>query len=228
MNKADLVSAVSEVVQDTSWTSAKILAILNRGLLEIAGGGNRNWGLPLCGPLPDLLTSGTIATDTNNNVSLTSLTTAYHRDLFRVTDASGNKIKIYQSFMKFMDDYQGLTKNGTVEAVALKGNTLYYQGVPSAAQTLTLWYYMTPTPLTTEASTPSCLPDWLHYRLLVNYAAMEIFSKIEDGIDGAKVNTAYHTNEYQLALTDLHRFIGTADKEPIFIRDDADYIEEDY
>ena len=226
MNKGELVAAISGKADDSSFSSTDILASLNRGVLDIAGGGPRNWGLPTLAPLPDLLSSATVDTDTNHNVAMPA---TYHRGLFRVTDSSGNKITVYDSFIKMMDDYDNLTRTGSaVSAVCLKGNTLYYNPIPTAAQTITLWFHRLPVAMALDASTPDGLPAHLHERLLVNYVLARWYEDKEDGVEGSKVNTDYYKGEFQAAMTDLSRFIGAADGEPSFIRDDADCITEDW
>lgn len=221
MQTSELITAVSNKIDDSSYSDADILAILNRGVLDIAGGGQRNFGLPLLAPLPDLMTSATVSTDTSADVSMPS---TFQRDLFRVVDSSGDTVRKYDSFIKFLDVYPGLNQSGTVNAVCLKGRTLYYQGIPSSSVDLTVWFYQYPTELDDDTDEPSCLPAHLHYRLLVNFACMEIFNEIEDGIEGAKQNTNHYMTQYQLALNDLHREIGAADADPQYVEDESDYI----
>ena len=72
-----MITKVEDAVKDTSYSSTDILDLLNEGQLEVAGGGNRQHGLPLIAPLPELLASGTVtATSSANSVSLPS---NYHR-----------------------------------------------------------------------------------------------------------------------------------------------------
>jgi hypothetical protein len=66
---------------------------------------------------------------------------------------------------------------------------------------------------------PDMLPSHLHRRLLVNYACKELFSRIEDGMDGKKANTAYHDNEYKTAFSELELWIIPRASEPPEIND---------
>ena len=72
---------------------------------------------------------------------------------------------------------------------------------------------------------PDCLPVHLQEALLVSFAAWKIFSLIEDGIEGPKVNTDRYDRDFHLALADLKVFLGDEDGEPVFVSDDIEDIE---
>jgi hypothetical protein len=46
------------------------------------------------------------------------------------------------------------------------------------------------------------------YKLFFNYACAQAFDFIEDGVEGEKVNTTYHSNIAAVALNELNGFIG--------------------
>ena len=205
MLASEIVTAVTGKTLSPDHDSTAILAILNRGLVDIAGGGDRPHGEALVAPLPSLLTSSDVTVLANG--SNVAMPTNYQRGLLRATYL-GEPLKKYDSFHEFMDAYEGET--GTPEGYCLKGNTLWVGPVSSSARVITLYYHKTPTPLVSGAA-PSELPSHLQYKLLYNYACREIYSAIEQGIEGHSPDTIKHDIAYHSALTDLERHIGPAD-----------------
>jgi hypothetical protein len=53
--------------------------------------------------------------------------------------------------------------------------------------------------------------------LLVHYACREIFSEIEDGMEGEKVNTDYHHTVFVAALSELDSYLGPQKRKPVDI-----------
>lgn len=230
MRASELVAEVQRITDNDDnddYDGDDILALLNRGVLEIAGGGDRQYGLPMLAPLPDLFTSDTVTLLAND--SSVAMPAEYHRGLKRVTCA-GEKLKKYDSHIKFLDTYEGTT--GTPEAYCLVGSTLWVLPSPSSATDLDVYFHRLPVdmqivaydagPPEVEAvdDTPDGLPVHLHHRLLVNFACKEIFSEVESGIDMPHPDTDKHTRLHQMALTDLERFIGTEDGEACNIADE--------
>jgi hypothetical protein len=102
---------------------------------------------------------------------------------------------------------------GQVVDVVVQGAELLYQG--AAVDTLTLRFYAAPT-----SDEPDELPTHLQKALLVNYACMEIYNLIEDGVEGAKTNTQAYERRYQRALSQLAAWADRQKpREPKFIAD---------
>lgn len=213
-----LITKVSNAVKDTSFSNDDILALLNEGQLDIAGGGTRQHGLPLVAPLPELLTSGTISA-TSNAVSK-PMPSDYHRGAFMVVDASGEEITQLGSQITYLERYP-ILEVGSTDVCNIVGTTFYY--APAETQTITLHYYRKPVDMETTDE-PDGIPVHLQERLLVNYAAWKMYSIIERGIDGNKNLTIYHMSEYQQALTDLERFIGPEEGRAQLVYDETNYI----
>ena len=214
MNTTELIAAVRQFDEVEDFTDAQILELLNRGLLEIAGGGDRQHGNAKLAPLPDLFTQTTLDVTTIS----TTMPATFHRSLARVTDSSSEKLKRYDGLIKFLDVYEG-EADGAPEAYCLKGNTLWVS--PISSTTLNVYYHQLPTVLVnTTNSSPTCLPSELHFRLLVNYACKEIFRVLETSVDLGRSDEQKHSIEYQKALTDLERLIGSEDGEAMNIDDD--------
>lgn len=223
MIASTLVAAVRQFDTVSDFSDSQILALLNRGVMEIAGGGDRQHGNALLAPLPDLFLKTTLAVTAQS----TAMPATYHRSLARVTNASGDKLKRYDSLIKFLDDYEGLT--GTPEAYCLKGRTLWVG--PISSSTLNLYYTRLPVDMAITAqitgpplvpavdSAPDGIPAHLQYRLLVNFACKEIARILGTSIDNDGEELK-HNVEYQKALTDLERLIGFEDGEAQNVSDE--------
>ena len=119
-----------------------------------------------------------------------------------------------------MDEYVSsyipdLLKTGDVEAVAVEGNTLWYQYVPEDDLTsVTVMYYRAPELLSNNTDTPSDFPSFLHRKLFIYGAAWLIYNEIEDGIDGEKINTksafweSFDTRNRDSGITQLREWVG--------------------
>lgn len=208
----------------SDFSDAQILALLNRGVMEIAGGGERQHGNALLAPLPNLFLKTTLAITTAS----TAMPATYHRSLQRVTNAAGEKLKRYDNLNDLLDRYEGQT--GAPEAYCLKGNTLWVGPVSSV--TLTLYFSRLPVDMVITAqvtgpplipavdSVPDGIPTHLQYRLLVNFACKEMFRVLETSVDLSRNDEQKHNIEYQKALTDLERLIGFEDGEAQNVEDD--------
>jgi hypothetical protein len=125
-----------------------------------------------------------------------------------VGDSSG-KIQILDNGVEeLIESYPSLDTVGDVECVALQGNVLYYQGIPSTATDLVVLYYEDVNDLEAEDDTPDYLPEYLHRELLVNKAATKEYSRIEDGMEGIKVNTVKYATAYEEAKQKLQEWIA--------------------
>jgi hypothetical protein len=206
---SDLVDYVADIIQDTSYVDATILKYINRGLRQIAGGIFITYPdrtQVFSSPLPNLLTSDTVATSTS--AAYVALPDDFGRSLLAVSSAATDTlVTIVESFAEFLRMYPTLDMSSSVTAVAVRGTRLYYQGIPTTSDTLTLHYYSTPTELEDDDDEPDCLPTHLHEELLVNYAAMKIYDQIEDGVVTPKTNTDNYTVRFNKAMLDLEMSI---------------------
>lgn len=102
-----------------------------------------------------------------------------------------------------MKMYPSMAEAGDVEYVAVDGNTLYYQGIPSTVTPLTLLHRRKPVVMVEDDDEPEGIPSHLHLNVIVSRAAMFGFDRIEDGIEGEKVNTISQSIRYKQGLHDL-------------------------
>lgn len=217
---------ISQIVRNRTWTDPKILALANRGVEAIAAGitavypdGSRI----LTPPLPDLATSGTVTTSTTNPYA--NLPTNYQRHLYTVVSyTNSTPVQIIPTHDEFTTYYPNLDLTCQVIACSVRGSVLWYQGMPSSAETLTVYYYRKPTAITegTITSAPDGLPPHLSEELVINYCCMKIWAEIESGVGAQKVNTREYEARFNNALIDLISFVPV-NAEPVIFG--ADYSE---
>jgi len=192
-----LVDEVAAIVRDPSFTSSRILELLNRGIFEIAGRVR----------LPELETSAEIIAAPG--MYHAALPADYHRDLLSVTiPAERRRARLYPSLDALERRFPRLDRTGVVLGAAVAGGKLYYQGIPVSPVTLRLRYYRAPRPLLTEADRVDCLPPHLVAPLLVSYACREIFESVEEGADGRKTQTERFEAKCDEAMRELAAFCG--------------------
>jgi len=185
MEFSDIVTEVDNIVQDDSFSDTRIKGYVNRAL---------NYVCALV-DLPQLKRIGTVATSTSvPYASLAGMTGGFAGRIKRVSDVD---VTIYPNLEMLMDNYVksdnlDLTLAGSLEAVALEGNILWYQYVPATSVDITFLYYQNPTELTEDTDESTDIPEHLHRKLLVHGAAFMVFDQIEDGMEGEKVNAINH------------------------------------
>lgn len=204
MNLDKLIQQVDRITQDNDFDSTTITDYLNRGMLEIAGGIRRADSSTITQPLPLLFTVGTVSTTDTYKVALP---VDYHRDIVFAVDYLGRELTIYDSFIEFMKVYPALNATGMVNALAIKGRDLYYQGIPDTVRVITLHYHRYPVDMVDGNDEPDGLPPNFH-NILVDYACKEFFSIIEDGIDGKAINTMKYEQRFQRGLEALEASIA--------------------
>ena len=200
MDVETLTARVVRIVQDASFDSDDILDYFNKGLREIAGKIQ----------IPDLIVVDTI--DTVLAQPWVALPDEYMWALFHCASVTNDRIvtSVYKkdSYRELLRLYPLLDDVGNVEHIGVRGTRLYYQPIPGTAETLSIQFHGKPTELVLDADEPDCLPYHLHEKLLVSFAAKEIYDLIEDGIEGPKVNYNKHNGAYNKALAELSLFVG--------------------
>ena len=196
---AELRALVTLIVQDASFTTTIIDGYLNDGVAEIAGGMESTLGSFITPPLPNLFSIDTV--DTVTDAAYVALPTTFGRALKLVSDSNGREIDIANSMVEFVEVYPLLDASGSVKEVIDYGGNIYYQGIPTSAEELTLYFHRLPVNMSGVSDTPDGIPLALQKKLLVNYACKEIFAVIEDGIDEEQqVNTIKYTKLFLISL----------------------------
>jgi len=202
----DLIEEVMGAIQDASFTPEQVIELFNECLLELAGDANFL--------LPDLEAWADITTATNANT--VRLPADFMRTLRIVHSITNNReVKVYGSPSQITRLFSVQNQTGNVIAVAPKGRNLFYQRIPSSPETLRINYYRLPTRIYSRDDKPFEIPWHFAKPLLKHYALRELFSLIEDGIEGAKVNTGYHDKRFTTAKEALEAFIGPEERPPV-------------
>lgn len=190
---------------------------INTAVTEIAGGIRLPNG-EITSPLPDLYSSGTVATATD--AAYESLPDTYQRNVFYIADDSGDRILPpnggdYNSFGLFLDKIQekDLSESGIIYHVAVKGTNLYYQGIPTASEDLTVHFYRKPVDMSENTDTPDGIPAQFQLRLVKHYVCRQLANEM---VDGTERMVNYHDIEFYKAAIDLQDFIGDLDAEPVY------------
>lgn len=149
--------------------------------------------------LPGLETSGTVTTATDAKEVAVPTAWNYGRNLYGAAVLDKPDIKVLNStalLRKVYPQFDLEIVNGDVEFIVLRGSNIIYYPVPAAATDIVCNFYAAPTEMTDEDDTPSALPLADQEDLLANYALWKIWSQIEDGVEGVKVNTNYYKGEF--------------------------------
>jgi len=145
-SQSDLIDGVKEVVQDTTFSSARILQYLNQGQRQIAGGIFLQYPdrtQLISSPLPELETDDDLTTSTT--VPYIDLPSDFGRALVALVSATNElRIEVLGSLTELLSYYPELDNTNRVTLAAVRGKRLYYQGYPSTAETLTAFYYRNP------------------------------------------------------------------------------------
>lgn len=210
MQFQSMVERVLDIVQDPSIDESEVKDLLNEGIEHAAA------VIPV--PLPSLETTEEVDTDTS--LPYVDLPEEYHRDLYFCFNTTLRRRVIVQpSFELFSVKYPTLDESMNVMDVAVRGLLLYYQGIPVLSQTLRIHFFQRPPLLVDNEDEPTCLPNHLHRKLLVSYACKELFNKIEDGVDGIKVNANFYGKEWEEGKKALIAWVGPRSRDPVLVTD---------
>ena len=207
MNLGDMITEVDNIVDESGFSDANITDYINQAIDYAAGQVD----------LPDLKKLITVTTVTSQPyTTLVGVARGFSGKILRVSDPD---IAIYPNLQLLMDDYvsddyQDLTEEGNLKAIALEGKTLWYQYVPAEETNIVLLVYQGPPALEAASAEPGNFPAYLHRSLFVNGAAFYMFDQIEDGLEGNKVNAAAHFRQAfdegnrHSGITKLKEWIG--------------------
>jgi len=195
----ELKIRVGNLVKDPELTDS-FGNFINQGVNEIAGGMPSATLETITPPLPDLFTIDDVTTDTS--LAYVDMPTTYHRNLQFAASENGSEIAIANSFIAFAESYPLLDRQGNISEVVEKGGKLYYQGIPSAAETITLHFFRKPVDMSDDSDTPDGIPEHLQYALLANFAAWKAYEIIENGMEDA-INIVKYRDLFFNALKTL-------------------------
>lgn len=199
MTFAELKAEVELAVNDDTYNSL-VPGYINEAFLQASGEVN----------MPDLKRIG-VATTAEDKMytSLAGLRDGFNGRLTKLTDSTIQRADSLETMMSWIEDNnRTYTENGPVEIVALEGKTLWYFPIPKPAQNISCVLFSNPPKMVDDEDTPDAFPEVCHRNIGIHGAAMIHYGNIEDGIEGDKVNTSYHTAMYQKGIQQLIEWIG--------------------
>lgn len=170
--------------------------------------------------LPALDTEATVTAVAS--ASSVNLPANYQRNLYscqRVSD--GQFVHVANSRKSIIDGFGGVypTYTGSVDVVTAVRPTLIYAPKPVADEALTIRYYRIPSAITLSTDLLSLIPDGFD-DLPFHFLCWKAFERIEQGLEGAKVDTNHHMSIY-LGMQDqleLHLREGVSLPDPPIVR----------
>ena len=211
MKNREIIELIAGIIRDPSYSSERLLAKVNKGVGRIAA----------MVDLPELKSFATVATSTSEAyVALPSTAgNAFHigkkKALFFVASQTQDMERyIEESWIKFLSKYPRLNEPGEVMDVCVRGASLYYQGIPSIADSLDLHFYRKPAPMVAITTEPDSIPEHLHEDLLVNFGCWDCYKEIEDDETGKTPNTDKYGNLFGGAIAELKVYVGVPDSRP--------------
>jgi len=137
-----------------------------------------------------------------------ALPDAYHKGLY-YAQRDGKDINIHLTDVDMVISRGSMSSDdGDVTDIAESGDQLVYQSIPSTVVDIEIGFYKLPIEMTDEdTSSPDGARNNAYYDLAIIHMASSIcFSNIEDGIEGAKVNTSFHRGEFEKNVSELKKY----------------------
>lgn len=185
MKAYSLADRVLGVVMDSSFDETSIVELLN----DCAGAVSRRF------IIPSLDATATVtALSTGPSVSLP---VDFQRNLYFCDDGTSfNDIEVCNSKDQLARYYApGLTKKATlIRGVAAVRPVIYYAPIPIADTALTLRYQKKPPAITLSTELDDHILPYGFTDIWENYVLWKLFAKIEQGMEGQKVDTNYYMN----------------------------------
>jgi hypothetical protein len=233
----EIEDAIVEVLRYDQFDAIDIQSRINDAVNRIAGGLQLNDGR-FTPPLPDLLSSATVATETGQAYAAlpSGASNAYHRGLFHVSDANKDLVKPprggdYYSFQTFVRraQYGDLSETGSIYMCCVRGANLYYQGIPSSSVNLLVRFYRKPVAMSASDDTPDGLPVQFHLTLPKHLICAEVYGEhVGEDLqpstgDKNQRKAKYHFDKLQEQLFNLTEFVGEEGEPYYFNTDMEDY-----
>ncbi len=120
----------------------------------------------------------------------------------------GADLKVYSSLDELLDNYENLTDEGDIEAIALEGRILWYAKIPETVASLLLLYFINPDPLVAKVNEElAWLPEACQLKIICHGAASLIWYEIEEEDSGQPVANR-HRAIYEEGIIDFKQWIS--------------------
>lgn len=159
--------------------------------------------------LPSLDYQGTVTTSTETWTVSAPVT--FQRNLYEALDSAGRPIGILDNRKQMLAYCNGkiTATAGRIERVAVVGSSLLYWPINETAEELTLFYQRKPTAITLAGEVdllPGAFQD--SDTIFTSFACWKIFEQIEQGMEGAKVDTNHHMAIFTGLLDSLGLYLN--------------------
>ena len=154
-------------------------------------------------------------------VAYVSLPSDYHRELQHCYSQNQEwSIKVHSpnQWAEFLRVYPELDECGSVESVCVRGKRLYYQPVPSAVETLRIYYYRLPTDSAADTNYPDGIPEQFADNFLIYDASAEILLE-----RGMTEKAGHYAGLAGAEMDKIRQFYGPDDVPPEYTPDDGFY-----
>lgn len=199
---AVLVMEIAREVRDPSVTEDRILRLLNRALLDVAGRVR----------LPGLFTENTVVFDPG--VQAVDLPADYHHGLTEIVCLTSRRRLFLASGLEELARRSGaaVRTSGTSRplAVAAMGTRLFVRPICDTPTVLLARYFRLPAPMEADTDRPDGLPAHLAPELLITRVCRDLFEGLEEGAAGTKVQTGRFEVRFETAMDRLRIFAGEA------------------
>ena len=157
--------------------------------------------------IPSLKKLGMITTDTTEPYApVDGIADNFSGRILRIGEPG--KIKVYGALEDLYDDYYPLTAVGDVEAACISGNVIWYQNIPATATDIMCILQDEPPLAEVDTDVIPIIPEPFQMRIVVHGVAAHLYDTIEDGVDGAKVNTDNSKRELAIGIQKWMEFLG--------------------
>jgi len=210
-----ILTLIETGVADPSFTrEADIMPLVNEFVEETSNLFN----------LPDLQAQEGI-TVSSGDISI-EMPVTFSRELYRVyNDTFMRLVSIRTNVAVLEGMYDPYGSPGAIKDVAQDSGVLWVKPNPIQDQELSLFFYRKPVPLEFDDDDGKLdgIPDHLS-QVAVDYVLMRLFTLIEDGIEGRKVNTEHYTGLYSVGLAKIEMYCKQAPKKKPKIKRSARFI----
>lgn len=175
---------VIKLIDDKNYDPISILGYLNRALQQCS----------VEVDVPDLKRIATVSTEVGQSYTYLSTQIQNFGGRVRRVKNDGVNLTVYASLDQLLDEYEDLTTEGDVEAVALEGNILWYAKQPIIATDLLVLFFLNPEPFAYKVMEEiTWMPEAVQQDVLVHGAVSYIFGELEEEDSGQPLARRYYS-----------------------------------
>ncbi len=192
-----VIKRVLKKIPRTNIVSDDVLEIINECLVDIAS----------IIDIPQLATTEEATMVAGEN--LVTMDSSFHKKLsFAWNKTLNQKIRVYDSKRIIDNKLSTMGTSGNVIMMAPNFPDIYFQYSPASDQIATIYFHRLPDELEDNSIFPTYIPSNFIHGLFFNYSLERLYSSIEDGFEGEKVNTLHYQDKYDDYIKKYKLFLG--------------------